>query len=121
MKRSLVLILAIILIATMVTGCTSKSTSQGEEELEKIIISEMRGESWLPVYVAEMLGYFKVEGLETEFVVYKDRPIAFQGMHAGDSQFCMLSTEPVLRAFEEGLESKIIIPTVKSKQYMFAS
>ncbi|HLR35283.1 MAG TPA: ABC transporter substrate-binding protein [Tissierellales bacterium] len=121
MKRSLVLILAIILIATMVTGCTSKSTSQGEEELEKIIISEMRGESWLPVYVAEMLGYFKDEGLETEFVVYKDGPIAFQGMHAGDSQFCMLSTEPVLRAFEEGLESKIIIPTVKSKQYMFAS
>ncbi|MCR1899933.1 ABC transporter substrate-binding protein [Irregularibacter muris] len=115
-------IIIVSLIGLLLTGCSSQATNQqNEEELEKIIISEMRGESWLPVYLAEELGYFEEEGLATEFVVYKDGPIAFQGMHAGDSQFCMLSTEPVLRAYEEGLESTIILPTVKSKQYMFAS
>ncbi len=135
MKKYLKLILLVGIIVSLVSGCTtesnnptesmdqsqSKENGKQEQELEKIVISEMRGESWLPVYVAEMLGYFEDEGLETEFVVYKDGPIAFQGMHAGDSQFCMLSTEPVLRAFDEGLESTIILPTVRSKQYMFAT
>lgn len=122
------LILLVIVIVSLTIGCTNRTSQnrnkegvEGEQKPEKIIISEMRGESWLPVYVAEMLGYFKDEGLDTEFVVYKDGPIAFQGMHAGDSQFCMLSTEPVLRAFDEGLESTIILPTVRSKQYMFAT
>ncbi len=124
MKKYLKIILLLGLIISLVSGCTTKSKTQGqngEQGFEKIIISEMRGESWLPVYVAEMLGYFEDEGLETEFVVYSDGPIAFQGMHAGDSQFCMLSTEPVLRAFDEGLKSTIILPTVRSKQYMFAT
>lgn len=134
MRKCLKLILLFGLIATLIVGCTTQnnqndtagqSQNEGnveeEKELEKIVISEMRGESWLPVYVAEMLGYFEDEGLDPEFVVYKDGPIAFQGMHAGDSQFCMLSTEPVLRAYDEGLESTIILPTVRSKQYMFAT
>lgn len=120
MKKHLKLVLVIGLIAVLFTGCTT-ATKGNNGELEKIVISEMRGESWLPVYVAEMLGYFEEEGLEPEFVVYKDGPIAFQGMHAGDSQFSMLSTEPVLRAADEGLESTIIMPTVRSKQYMFAT
>ncbi|MCK9443490.1 MAG: ABC transporter substrate-binding protein [Tissierellaceae bacterium] len=124
MKKHLKGILILVLIVSLLVGCTAKDESdsgEGNEKLEKIIISEMRGESWLPVYAAEMLGYFEDEGLETEFVVYKDGPIAFQGMHAGDSQFCMLSTEPVLRAFDEGFESIIVLPTVRSKQYMFAT
>ncbi len=130
MKRYFRLILLVGLVATISIGCASQPTNKkdggkddgkGEQQLEKVIISEIRGESWLPIYVAEMLGYFEEEGLETEFVVYKDGPIAFQGMHAGDSQFCMLSTEPVLRAFDEGLESTIIFPVVRNKQYMFAT
>lgn len=128
MKKRLLLIITICLTVILFTGCGSKTTDTMKSDesgdavkLEKIIISEMRGDSWLPVYAAEMLGYFKEEGLDTEYIVFKDGPVAFQGMHAGDSQFCMLSTEPVLRASEEGLESKIVIATVKSKSYLFAS
>lgn len=134
MKKRLLFIITITLAAMIFTGCGAKTEDVdkivdgkelekvvNEEDLEKIVISEMRGDSWLPVYAAEMLGYFKEEGLDTEYVVFKDGPIAFQGMHAGDSQFCMLSTEPVLRASEEGLESKIVVATVKSKSYIFAS
>ncbi|MDX9917620.1 MAG: ABC transporter substrate-binding protein [Gudongella sp.] len=123
MKKIFMLFLVLVMVLSFATACSKApdNTNGGTDKTTKIIISEMRGESWLPVYVAEMLGYFEEEGLETEFVVFKDGPIAFQGMHAGDSQFCMLSTEPVLRAFEEGLESTIILPTVRSKQYMFAT
>lgn len=123
MKKIFMLFLVIVMVLSFATACSKApdNANGGTDKPTKIIISEMRGESWLPVYAAEMLGYFEDEGLETEFVVFKDGPIAFQGMHAGDSQFCMLSTEPVLRAFEEGLESTIIIPTVRSKQYMFAT
>ena len=120
MKKVIALALAGILGVSMV-GCGQKEAQSSEEGKTKITISEMRGESWIPVYAAEMLGYFEEEGLETEWVVFKDGPIAFQGMHAGDSDFCMLSTEPVLRAQDEGLESKIILSTVKSKQYIFAT
>lgn len=119
MKRSILVAVLISLVLVSLTGCGSKETSN--DGLTKIVISEMRDELWLPVYIAEMQGYFEEEGLDAEFIVFKDGPIAFQGMHAGDSQFCMLSTEPVLRAFDEGLESKIIISTVKSKLYLFAS
>ena len=136
MKKKLVAIMIMCLLATSLTACKGEKSGDSvkpEEKVEekdldssddnkdKIVISEMRGESWMPVYLAEELGYFEEEGLETEFIVFKDGPIAFQGMHAGDSDFCMLSTEPVLRAHEEGLKSRIIIPTVKSKQYMFAT
>lgn len=119
MNKKISIIMVLCLLVTSMVGCKDKSSSKDGNE--KIVISEMRGESWMPVYVAEQLGYFKDEGLDTEFIVFKDGPVAFQGMHAGDSDFCMLSTEPVLRAQEEGLKSKIILPTVKSKQYMFAT
>lgn len=129
MKKKILLIMMLIGVFTFVgcnkdaknTDTTDKADAKKETELEHVIVSEIRGESWMPVYIAESLGYFEDEGLDVEFVIYKDGPIAFQGMHAGDSQFCMLSTEPVLRAYEEGLKSKIIIPTVKNKQYMFAT
>ncbi len=119
-KFVVLMTLVLMLVACSSTGQAVETPANESGELEKIVVSEMRGASWMPVYSAEMLGYFEEEGLDVEFIVYKDGPIAFQGMHAGDSQFCMLSTEPVLRASEEGLKSTIILPTVKNKQYMFA-
>ncbi len=127
MKKILAMSMALVLGLAGLTGCSKKTQASQDpsesdnKELTKVVISEMRGESWIPVYAAEMLGYFKEEGLDTEWVVFKDGPVAFQGMHAGDSQFSMLSTEPVLRAQEEGLESKIVLSTVKNKQYIFAT
>lgn len=63
--------------------------------------------NYAAVHIADAMGYFEEQGLDVEFAVYGDGPVAFQGMHAGDSQFCMLSIEPVFRAFDEGLESKV--------------
>ena len=70
MKKSIIIVLLICLVAGVFTGCTSKGV-YNDSDLTKIVISEMRGESWIPVYAAEMLGYFKEEGLDTEWVVLK--------------------------------------------------
>ncbi|MBN1405449.1 MAG: ABC transporter substrate-binding protein [Candidatus Omnitrophica bacterium] len=119
MKKSC--IISIIITCFMVIsffGCGDKGASE-KSGLKKIIVAEIKSEFWLPVYLAKPLGFFKEEGLDIEFVAYKDGPIAFQGMHAGNSQFCLLSTEPVLRAYDQGKESKIILSALKSKPYMF--
>ena len=46
-------------------------------------------------------------------------PVAFQGMHGGDSQFCLLSQEPVLKAQQEGLDSSIIYTVLDTRLYGF--
>lgn len=121
MKRIFCLTIIITgIVGIMFTGCSDKSAGENTG-LKKIVVSEIRGEFWLPVYLAYQLGYFKDEGLDVKFVTFKDGPIAFQGMHAGDSQFCLLSSEPVLRAYDQGKESKIILSTLKNKPYMFVT
>lgn len=124
------------LYATLLFGCesrkntskndSSKSTeeslkNQETEELTKIVISEFRNLSWSAVYVAYQNGYFQEEGLQPEFVSYNDGPVAFQGMHGGDSQFCLLSQEPVLKAEQEGLDSSIIYSVLDTRLYGFVS
>jgi NitT/TauT family transport system substrate-binding protein len=121
MKKSCVIsIIITCFMAIAFLGCGDKGASE-KSGLKKIVVSEIKGESWLPVYMAKGLGFYKEEGLDIEFVSYKDGPIAFQGMHAGSSQFCCLSTEPVLRAYDQGKESIIILSTLKNKPYMFVA
>ncbi len=126
-KATSVLIITCIMLLVF-TGCsvnhpsTPADNTTGEtKELKKIVISEFRGINWMSAYVADLLGYFEEEGLDAEFIIYKDGPIAFQGMHAGDSDFCLLSAEPVLRAYDEGMESYLILTNTKNRTYAFAT
>lgn len=123
MKKIISVVLLICLVAAMLVGCGSDTEKQttSSSKLEKVVVSEFRHTGWIASHVAMQLGYFKEEGLDVEFAIYKDGPIAFQGMHAGDSQFCLLSAEPVLRAYDEGMESYIILTNIKNRLYMLAS
>ncbi len=134
-KRVLAVMLTAAMLTAMVTGCggnkdeTAKdaNTEEAEEtveeskELTKITISEFRNVSWTTAYVAEENGFFEEEGLEVEWALYDDGPVAFQGMHGGDSQFCLLSQEPVLKAQQEGLESTFIYTVLDTRLYGFVS
>lgn len=112
-------LLLIVALALPLMGCTDKKAST-KAEATKIIVSEFRGLNYAAIHIAHALGYYAEENLDVEFAVYGDGPIAFQGMHAGDSQFCMLSVEPVFRAQEQGLESSIIIAVDTTRTYGFA-
>lgn len=122
MKKLLKMVSIFTLMIMILTGCSNNKTGDStkkSEEKTKVVVSEFRALSWLPVHVAYENGFFSEEGLDVEFAVYGDGPIAFQGMHAGDSQFCLLSVEPVLKAYEEGLESTFIATSQQSRLYAF--
>lgn len=122
-------ILALILMACVALGGCSSSkqpvkadeTSKDNKELTKVVISEFRGIGWCAPYIADKLGYFEEEGIEPEYRIYKDGPIAFQGMHAGDSDFSLLSAEPVMRAYDEGMESYMVMTHTNNRSYAFAT
>jgi NitT/TauT family transport system substrate-binding protein len=120
MKKVVLVILVLMLCVTLLTGCNNTSP-QPEGNLTKVVVSEFRGIGWSSTYLAHQLGYFEEEGLDVEFAIYKDGPIAFQGMHAGDSQFCLLSAEPVMRAYDEGIESYFVLTNTQNRTYGFAS
>lgn len=129
-RRVLSILLALSMVATMAVGCSgnkeeateeTKEETTETEELTKIVVSEFRNVSWSAAYVAESEGFFEEEGLEVEWAMYDDGPVAFQGMHGGDSQFCLLSQEPVLKAQLEGLESLLIYAVLDTRLYGFVS
>lgn len=122
MKKLFKSLFIFTLIASLFTGCSNNKTEQSttkSEEKTKVVVSEFRAIAWLPVHVAYEKGFFEEEGLDVEFAVYGDGPVAFQGMHAGDSQFCLLSAEPVLKAYEQGLESTFVAASEQSRLYAF--
>lgn len=108
--------------AVQTTAAESSKSEETKEnkELKKVVVSEFRGICWASAYAAEQLGYFEDEGLDVEFMLYKDGPIAFQGMHAGDSDFCLLSAEPVMTAYDEGMESYLLLTNTNRRTYAFA-
>jgi len=124
MKKIITLSLVFILALFLISGCGTQEEKQEVStetsppaKLTKVIVSEFRFITWMPVYVAYANDFFKQEGLDVEFMYYKDGPIAFLGTHAGDSQFCMLSQEPVLTAQNEGLKSTLIGTVFKTRLY----
>ncbi len=120
-KKILSVLLVVALMLGMLSGCGTKKNEEDQTELTKITISEFRNISWVAAYIAKENGYFEEEGLDAEFALYDDGPIAFQGMHGGDSQFCLLSSEPVLKAQQEGLMSKFIYCVLDTRLYGFVS
>ena len=133
MKRNKIVIgmLALLICAmAILASCAKQPEAKTEANTgaveqakpQKIKVAEaVRGEYWLPVYLAHELGYFKDEGLEVELVTYKDGPLALLGLVAGDAQFCIIGFEPVLRAYEQGKQTKVILTTTYNQPYMFAT
>lgn len=121
-RRMAFLIMAMMLAAVLLSSCARQSGHEQQTDLEKIVVAEAtRGETWLPVYLAHELGYFKDEGLDVQFVTYKDGPLAQMGLLSGEAQFCIIGFEPVLQAFEKGKETKVILTTTYNQPYMFAT
>ena len=121
MKKILSLIIVTAILFTTAfafTGCNSKEENK---ELTEIVISEFRGIAWASVYAADLLGYFEEEGLKPKYMIYKDGPIAFQGMHAGDSDFSLLSAEPIMTAYDKGMESYMLFTNTNNRSFAFAA
>jgi len=119
MKRRMNWLVLIGMIMLVMTQSATAGNKGQAESLTRLTVAELRSDLWLPAYLAQTLGFYKEEGLNVMFVTTKDGPVAFQGMHAGNADLTMLSTEPVLRAQAMGLKSTIIMSFLTNKPYMF--
>lgn len=114
-------------ITTLLTaGCSDEPakveiTIAKNITLTKVKAGDLRSEFWLPLYVAKEKGYFQEEGLDVELILFKDGPIELQSALNGEIDFAVLSTEPVLIAYEKGLKSKILMATLKNKPFMLVA
>lgn len=123
-KKITVFIMLVLALTISVIGCASKTQTEpdkaassaktGSEKasLEKVVIAEpAKGENWLPVFLADKLGYFKEEGLDVKFTDFKGGPLVIASLLAGDSQFALTGYEQVMKTTDKGKSTKMIIAT----------
>lgn len=120
--RACMVMLMIAVAAAMALSVAFSKDAQAKDGLTKVVFAECaRSEGWVPVYLAQTLGFFQEEGLDPEFITYKDGPLALMGLLNGDAEFCIIGFEPVLMAHEKGQSSKVILTTLDSQPYTFVS
>ena len=127
-KRILALALALLTLSAVFAGCSSNKTADGSSssgsdaaELEKVVVTEFRGVTWAPMYLAYELGYYADEGLDVELLRIDDGPNCFKSMHTGQSQFCILSQEVSLKAQEQNQRSSVVTTMLDTRYYAFVA
>ena len=61
-----------------------------------------------PVLIADRKGYFKEEGIEVSLQSFKSGPLAKRALEAGDLDIVYIGIPPILKAYSNGLDIKII-------------
>lgn len=114
---------SIVLLLVTMFGCTSQTSSQAGLQqaassaagkgAEKIIIAQPAiSESWLPVYLADKLGYYNEAGLKVEYATFSGGgPLVIASLMAGDSQFALTGYDQVLKTYDQGKSTKMIMAT----------
>ena len=128
-KRISILLAAVLMSSALFAGCgnttnqnsTPSGSSSSTGELQKVVVTEFRGVSWTPMYLAYQLGYYEEEGLDVQLLRIDDGPNCFKSMHTGDSQFCILSQEVSLKAQEQNQRSTVIATMLDTRYYSFVS
>ncbi|MBS3909991.1 MAG: ABC transporter substrate-binding protein [Actinobacteria bacterium] len=137
MKRVLSIIGVLIMaftIMSMATSCAKQSSTNEsanepatqkpaeKKELTKIVVAEPgRGESWLPVYLASTLGYYEDEGLDVSFSSFKGGPLVIASLLAGDTQFALTGYEQVMKTYEKGKSTKMLLATTAKHPWGFVT
>lgn len=112
-----ILFIIILLFSVITSGCgkaeTTVSKTVDPTKQQKVVIAQPSGsgESWLPVYLADKLGYFKENGLDVNFVSFAGGPLVIASLLSGDSQFALTGYEQVLKTNEKGKSTKMIAAT----------
>ena len=127
-KRILAMILAILTCLALFAGCSEDGNTEqnntdenNEKELTPVTVAEFRGVTWVPMYLAYQLGYFKDEGLDLELVKINDGPVCFKSMQTGEADFCILSQEVSLKAEEQNQHSTVIATMLDTRYYAFVA
>jgi len=110
MKKVLVGCFLCFMLLFFTVGCGgSSNTPQAGQSgsLKEIIVSQpVYGDSWLPIYLADQLGYYEEEGLKVSFVNFDSGPLVIAALIAGDSHFALTGYDQVLKTHEQEKEPK---------------
>lgn len=105
LKRGLALLVAIIFVFSAMADYASA-------KLEKVVIVQPNYlVPWLPIYLADRLGYFTDEGLDVTFTTVMGGHNVHAAVIKGDAQFGLTGYEQVLKTFEQGKSTKMIMTT----------
>ena len=106
MKKMMSLLLAVMLVIGMLTGCgatENKTVSADKKDLEKItfVLDWTPNTNHTGLYVAQELGYFEEAGLEVE-IVQPPEDGAVELVASGKAQFGVSFQDSLAPAFVEG-------------------
>lgn len=124
-KKSIFSLLVLFLFLFSTVGCANEAVNTSEintgtKKLQKVKITQPNFlEAWLPVYVANELGYFAEEGLEIEFVTVMGGHNVRAAVIAGEAQFGHTGYEQVASTFEQGKSCKMIMTTTEKHPWSY--
>lgn len=124
-KRPVISLIVSVFLLFVISGCAGEAQRANEKNsdpnaLQKIKITQPNFlEAWLPVYVANELGYFAEEGQEIEFVTVMGGHNVRAAVIAGEAQFGHTGYEQVASTFEQGKSCKMIMTTTEKHPWSY--
>ncbi len=104
MKRLFALVLSILLLATLMTGCGKK------EEMTKVRLNEVtHSVFYAPMYVALNLGFFDEEGLAIELTNGGGADKVMTAVLAGQAEIGLAGPEACIYVLNEGRENYPVV------------
>jgi NitT/TauT family transport system substrate-binding protein len=104
MKKALTLLLAVLFVAALFSGCAQ------ERELRAVTLNEVtRSVFYAPLYVAVSLGYFADEGIDLSIVTGGGSDKSMTALLSGDAQVALMGPETGVYVVNEGKEDHPII------------
>jgi NitT/TauT family transport system substrate-binding protein len=104
MKRLFALVLSVVLLATLFTGCSKK------EEMTKVRLNEVtHSVFYAPMYAAQKLGFFAEEGLDVELTNGGGADKVMTAVLAGQADIGLAGPEACIYVFNEGRENYPVV------------
>ncbi|MGD0280983.1 MAG: NrtA/SsuA/CpmA family ABC transporter substrate-binding protein [Dissulfurispiraceae bacterium] len=118
LKPKMVIIAAIALVLSGITGIQPGCKSKKVEQSAKITIAVSRQPISAPVYVAYSRGYFKREGLQVSLQPYWTGKDALDAVISGKAHFATVAETPVMFAGLKGERIFVVATIADSNKYM---
>lgn len=102
-KKTALLILALVMVAALLTGC-------GEKSLRTITLNEVtHSVFYAPQYVAMELGFFEEEGLSIDLVNGGGSDKSMTAVLSGDADIGLMGPETAIYVYNQGKEGHPVI------------
>lgn len=113
-KRLFAMLLSVILLMVMVSGCSGENTETQEasgtgEAMKTVVLNEVAHSIfYAPMYVAIEEGYFAEEGIDLELVTGFGADKVMTAVISGEAQIGFMGSESSIYAYNEGANDYVV-------------